>query len=261
MQQQCELRKIAENYLHTLVHEDNESLLELVGNSAAIEDPRKGRVTGSDAIMQFAHDSKTWLEYRKPRVQHVRTTATPERVCCETMLHMQSQGENISLPVGTVVSKHPETGAAEVHVYYTLWPFNHHHSVRPALFSDPNPEGEFSGIIAKYFEGLIEGNLEKVLECFEADIYFREASGLPYVHWGHAPVAEYFKGLFSRGAPMLRHDTITDDGRCVVMEFTVIAWNGVERDPAHHEAGLAVYERSEDGLMRAIRIYDDVDFA
>ena len=33
---------------------------------------------------------------------------------------------------------------------------------------------------------------------------------------------------------MLREDTVTDDGRCAVMEFTVFGWNGkVWEDPAH----------------------------
>lgn len=262
MKEQPDLKSIADGYLHTLVHESDTSLLTLLGENAAIEDPRKGRISGDNAILQFAHDTKTWLEYRKPRVQHLRTTATEHRVCCESMLHMQSQGESLSLPVGTVVSVNPDNGAAEVHVYYTLWPFNRHHSVRPALFpADSAPEAEHSGIILKYFQGLIEGDLDKVLKCFEADIYFREASGPPYVHWGHAPIAEYFKGLFGHGAPMLKDETITDDGQCVVMEFTVFGWNGVTRKPENYEAGLAVYERSRGGLMSAIRIYDDVDFA
>ena len=59
---------------------------------------------------------------------------------------------------------------------------------------------------------------------------------------------------------MIRDDTIIDDGRCAVMEFTVIGWNGGERPPAQHEAGLAVYQRSQDSLIASIRIYDDVDF-
>ena len=67
--------------------------------------------------------------------------------------------------------------------------------------------------------------------------------------------------MFHNGAPMLREDTITDDGRCAIMEFTVIGWNGKEwDDPSKYHAGLACYERSNEGLMRAIRIYDDVDF-
>ena len=39
---------------------------------------------------------------------------------------------------------------------------------------------------------------------------------------------------------MLREDTVTDDGRCAVMEFTVFGWNGkVWEDPATYHAGLA----------------------
>lgn len=261
MSKPSSINEIAKNYLHTLVHEDDESLLALVGKGAAIEDPRKGRITGDDAILQFAHDTKVWLEYRNPRVQFLRTTTTDKRVGCESMLHMKHQGESLSLPVGAVVTSNPD-GAAEIHVYHTMWPFNRFLSKRPALFApDHVPEGEHTDVILDYFDALVEGSVEKILASLEADIYFRESSGPPYVHWGHAPVAKYFEDeLFSRGAPMIKGDTITDDGKCVVMEFTVYGWNGVERDPADREAGLAVYERSKYGLISAIRIYDEVEF-
>ena len=70
----------------------------------------------------------------------------------------------------------------------------------------------------------------------------------------------YSNCLFADGAPMLRDDAVTDDGRTVFMEFSVVGWNGKERPEERWEAGLAVYERSRDGLMAAIRIYDDVEF-
>ena len=72
---------------------------------------------------------------------------------------------------------------------------------------------------------------------------------------------EYFRGLFSNCAPMLRENTITDDGRCAVMEFKVVGWNGKAREEAAtHHAGLACYERSSDGLKRCVHTYDDIDF-
>ena len=256
------LVSIAENYLSTVVNNDAKELIALVGAGGAVEDPRFGRIAGEGSLKEFVFTFQDWLKDFSPRVQHLRTTKTEKRVCSEDILHVDFGNEKWELAVGTVVCNHRDSGAAEVHVYYTNWPFNNHsHSHRPALFDKPEPDLEHTDVILKYYQCLMTGNLERLATCFEADIYFREPSGPPYVHWGINNVIEYFKGLFGKGAPMLREDTITDDGRCAIMEFTVFGWNGKEwKDPAAYHAGLACYERSNDGLMHCIRIYDDVDF-
>ncbi len=102
--------------------------------------------------------------------------------------------------------------------------------MRKNLFKAPLPDqAEFEGVILDYVRSLLSGDLEKIRQSFEADIYFREASGPPYFHWGRNAVVNYFKGLFANGAPMLRDDTVSDDGRTVFMEFSVIGWNGKPR--------------------------------
>jgi len=255
---QVELAAIAEHYLVTLIGGDGDALVKTVGAGATIDDPHCGRITGTDGVRAFSKDFNEWIEGYDARVEHVRTTGSDERVCSEAVLHLNVGDKPVQLPVATVVSSDGTT--ARIHVYYTKWPFTETHSVRAGLFAKPETNAEHTDVILRYFECLNTGDIERLMTCFEADIYFREASGPPYVHWGTAAVRNYFLGLFGKGAPMLRDDTILDDGRCVVMEFSVIGWNGIPREPDDWEAGLAVYERSEEGLMRAIRIYDDVDF-
>jgi hypothetical protein len=49
---------------------------------------------------------------------------------------------------------------------------------------------------------------------------------------------------------------VTDDGvRCAV-EYNCVRW-GIHDLPA--QAGLGVYERGADGLLAAVRAYDDVE--
>jgi hypothetical protein len=49
---------------------------------------------------------------------------------------------------------------------------------------------------------------------------------------------------------------VTDDGvRCAV-EYNVVRWGSHDLPP---QAGIAVYERSPDGLLAAARVYDDVE--
>lgn len=255
------LTTIAENYLATAVNKSAGDLAALVGREGLVADPRFGIISGEPSLKEFSHTFQNWLKNYSPRVQHLRTTATEKRVCSEDILFVDLGHEKWELAVGTVVANQESGKGVRVHVYYTNWPFKHAHSLRPALFDKPEPGPKHTGVIQRYFESLITGDLEKLATCFEADIYFREPSGPPYTHWGTHAVIEYFKGLFSNGAPMLREDTVTDDGRCAIMEFTVFGWNGkVWEDPATHHAGLACYQRSADGLMQCIRIYDDVDF-
>ena len=252
------LQYVAENYLSTLIGDGAEAFLSLVGDNAVIADPQCGRHEQARSALGLHAGFNEWLKGRELSAQHLRTTASPERVCSEDILHVRGGDETLELPVATVVSSLND--GLRIHVYYTRWPFNKRHSVFPALFPQPETDAHHSGVILKYFECLNSGNLDRLVTCFEADVYFREASGPPYVHWGTEAVRSYFMGLFRKGAPMLRDDTITDDGRCAVMEFTVVGWNGEPRDPSDWEAGLACYERSRDGLMSGIRIYDDVDF-
>jgi hypothetical protein len=47
-----------------------------------------------------------------------------------------------------------------------------------------------------------------------------------------------------------------DDGRTCALEYTIVRVRGKAVPP---QAGLAVYERGESGLLRAVRIYEDVD--
>jgi hypothetical protein len=256
-----ELTRIAEEYLTTLVHEDIQSMLNLVGTDGIVEDPRFPGNVGEAQISEFVTNFQDWISDMSPSPEHLRTTATEHRVMSEDILHIRFTGEVWEIPVATIVCKDANTGATRVHVYYTNWPFNKKHSVRKNLFSAPLPDqAEFEGAVLNYVQSLLTGDLGKIGQSFESDIYFREASGPPYVHWGRNAVVNYFKGLFANGAPMLRDDTVTDDGRTVFMEFSVVGWNGESRPEDRWEAGLAVYERSRDGLMAAIRIYDDVEF-
>lgn len=254
------LTTVAENYLSIVINEDANALLNLVGQDGIVEDPRFPGNRGESDLRDFIIKFQGFFSPMSPQVEHVRTTATDQRVISEDMLHINNNGENWELPVATVVANDPESGI-RVHVYYTNWPFNKKHTARRNLFNEPQPnQAEFEGAILNYVQSLLTGDLDKIRDSFEADIYFREPSGVPYTHWGRNSVVNYFKGLFANGAPMLRDDTVTDDGRTVVMEFSVIGWDGKPRPADRWEAGMAVYERSRDGLMCAIRIYDDVAF-
>lgn len=245
---------MSERYLELLLAGDVDGIAGLFGGEPLIEDPREGRVAGRAGVEALVASTESWLAGRDPSVQHLRTTRGERRTVSEHVLHAGA----IELPVG-VVAVPGDGGVAELHVYHTMWPFNGGHTVRPH-FVEPDPGAELRDVIAQFAKCLGSGDVDGAQRLFEADLYMREASGPPYVHWGSRDVRGYFEGLFAGGALGIQKNTVTDDGRCACMEFTVVGWGG-ERWPAErHQAGLSVYERGDAGRLRAIRIYDDVAF-
>jgi hypothetical protein len=48
---------------------------------------------------------------------------------------------------------------------------------------------------------------------------------------------------------------VTDDGTRCALEFNCVRWGGHDLPP---QAGIGIYERSQGGLLQAVRIYDDI---
>ena len=249
-----------ESYLPFLLQGDVEGLAGLFGNTEPlVNDVREGRVEGRPGLERLVESTTKWLAGKRAYVQHLRTTNGPKRSISEEILHIDLFGKKIELPVGVLALKNAAGAIIAIHVYHTLWPLKHKHTVREA-FVEPDPNAEHTGVVLSFVKNLGVGDIAGALQMFEPDLYLREASGPPFVHWGTADVASYFVGLFAPGAPMIKKYTVTDDGRCAVMEFAVVGWAGKAWPREQHQAGLAVYERGESGLLRAIRIYDDVAF-
>ena len=253
-----------ESYLPLLVAGDADGVLALFGkNEPVIEDPRAGRVTGVEGVRRFVAEATAFWAEGSTTVLHLRTTKSEVRTVSEDILSYQKEDWHngaLELPGAVVASVDADQMITALHVYFTNWPFNRRHTIRPAFVS-PEPAADHTDIVARYVEeGLMIGDVSGVLNTQDADLYFREPSGPPYVHWGRAAVGKFYEGLLGQGAAHLEPNTVTDDGRCSIMEFSVFGWNGEQWPKEKHQAGLAVYERGESGLLRAIRLYDDVEF-
>jgi hypothetical protein len=48
---------------------------------------------------------------------------------------------------------------------------------------------------------------------------------------------------------------VTDDGARCALEYNCVRWGRYDLPP---QAGIAIFERSPDGLLAAVRVYDDV---
>ena len=101
------------------------------------------------------------------------------------------------------------------------------------------------------------GDADAVVGTFAPDGYYREPIGPHLAHRGAAELRSFFTRCFSAGGGIgLQHCAVTDDGvRCAV-EFNCLRWGSHDLPP---QAGIAVYERGQDGLLAAVRVYDDIE--
>jgi len=242
-------------YFQRLLAGDVAALRAAFAGEPAVDDPMGGRVRGEDALGAFVAERRRWLAERRARVESLRTTRGPARTIWEGMLHLRLPDRAIDLPVAVVGDRGGPGRVRALRVYHSLWPLEGHHRVRPPLLP-ADPAAAFTGAVAGYQRALEAGDVDGAVAAFEPDGSFREPSGEPYVHRGHAALHAFLHEILGAGGIGLEHATITDDGTACALEFNAVRFGRRTLPP---QAGLAVYERGASGLIHAARIYDDVN--
>jgi hypothetical protein len=241
-------------YLPLLVEGRPQAFVGLFGHNPVIEDPRAGRVAGTQAVEAFATATADWLDQRDARLVAGRTTRSGARAVVESTLVLEGADGPVELPVALVGEGRGDR-LTSVRVYHSLWPLEGAHRVRPPLLPE-RVDLVLPPVVQRYQVALAAGQLSAVLELFEPDGYAREPAGGSHLHRGPEALERFYRGLFAVGGIPLEHCTATDDGTCTALEYNVVSW-GDRVLPA--QAGLACYERSPNGRLAAARIYDDVD--
>jgi hypothetical protein len=222
-----------------------------------LNDPRVGYVEGARHLRAFVSGMVVWLGERDAVVENVALTRTPSRTVEEVVLHLLADdGSRVELPVAIVSDRNPDRTLKTIRVYHSMWPLTGEHRVRsPLLPADPELHAE--GTPGDYQRALAEGNLQGIVATFEPDGYAREPSGGAYLHRGAKGLRELYAHMFANGGGIpLEHCTLTDDGVRCAIEYNCVRWGVTEIPP---QAGVAVYERGNGGLLAAARIYDDVE--
>jgi hypothetical protein len=245
----------AEHYLPYLLEGRADDLIALFAGDPAIDDPMAGRVAGQEAIRAFAGERRAWLAARDARLEAIRTTHTPARTVVEWVLHLDHEGEAVPLPMAVVGAHGGGAGLDQVRVYHSMWPLIGEHRVREAILP-ADKHIELGDVIARYQRALAEGDVEAIVSTFEPDGYFREPAGSQYVYRGTEALHDFMAKILAPGGIGLEHCTATDDGVVCAIEFNAVTFGA---EPLVPQAGVAVYERGESGLLHAARIYDDVN--
>jgi limonene-1,2-epoxide hydrolase len=219
-----------------------------------VYDPRAGEVRGHRHLRRFVRESRSFLEERQARTDTVASTVVGGRAVVELLAHLAEDGRQLAWPVA-VVAESPDDRSVVFRTYFSRWAVTGQHHVRPPILKPG--EVHPSDVVGRYQAALDAGDTEATVSAFAADGYFREPAGLNYIHRGAAELRAFFNASFGAGGGIaLQHCTVTDDGVRCALEYNCVRWGSHELAP---QAGIAVYERSPDGLLAGARVYDDIE--
>jgi hypothetical protein len=218
-----------------------------------IYDPRAGEVRGHRQVRQFVGRNLSWLASLHARAETVASTVVGARAVVELLAHLDHDGQQLAWPVA-VVAESPDDLSVVFRTYCSQWPLEEQRPVRPQIL--PPEDVRLGDVVGRYLAGLAAGDIEAVVATFAPDGYFRPPFGPRYAHRGTAELRAFYARCFSAGGGIgLQPCTVTDDGMRCALEYNCIRWGSRDLPP---QAGIGVYERSPDGQLAAVRVYDDV---
>jgi hypothetical protein len=238
-------------YLASLDGRDAHDLELAWPGHVVVYDPYRGEVRGHRQLARFVRESGAWLAGRHARVETETSMCVDRRAVVELTAHLAGGAAELAWPVA-VVAESPDDASVVFRTYCSQLPVDGRPHVRaPVLAPGDARPGD---VVGRYHAAMAAGDADAVLACFAPDGYLRGSTG--DVHRGGGELRPYVGGRLASGGIDLRPCAVTDDGvRCAV-EYTCLRWGTRELAP---QAGLAVFERTPDGLLAAVRCYDDLD--
>jgi ketosteroid isomerase-like protein len=241
-------------YFAALNSGDPRPLEDLWPGEVVVYDPRGGEIRGHRQLRRFVRQSDSLLSGRLARTAIVASTSAGGRAVVELLAYLNHDGEELAWPVA-VVAECPDDWSVVFRTYCSQWPVDGRRHLRPPILGPGRTD--LGDIVGRYQAALAAGDLDAVVSTFAPDGYVRESLGTHDTHRGTAELRSYFRACFSAGGGIdVQNCAVTDDSvRCAV-EYNCVRWGGHDLPP---QAGLAVYERDGDGLLAAVRVYDDVE--
>jgi len=239
-------------YLAALNEGDERPLETAWPGEVVIYDPLAGEVHGHRQVRQFIRHNQSWLAGVHAHAETIASTVAGGRAVTELLAHLDPDGRELSWPVA-VVAESPDDRSVIFRTYCSPWPRDERRHLRAPIL--PIDDVYLGGVVGRYHAALAAGDVEAVVSAFALDGYYRGPFG-PDVHQGPDALRSFFTRCFSAGGG-IEYDgcAVTDDGTRCAVEYNCVRWGKHELPP---QAGLAVYERGQDGLLAAVRVYDDV---
>jgi hypothetical protein len=244
---------LSEVYLSALANAEAEPLARRLGDRATVDDPIFGRKSGMPALGRYLEEVAVWLGKHSGAFEKVAFTVGSDRDVTEGTLGLTFEGRRVTVPVAVVAERRRER-EIELRLYYSTRPIRGTHAVRSPLLPQDD-EVIVPPPVAAHLEALAKGNVEGIVASFEAGGSLRDATGQTHAR-GDGALGRFYERLCGGGPgyEVLKGGR-ADDGRTCALEYTVVR---ARRQAVTPQAGLAVYERGESGLLRNLRVYDDV---
>jgi hypothetical protein len=226
-----------------------------LGERATVVDPLFGQATGMAEVGARLAAIAQWLTSHDASFERFSFVAGSDRDVTEGALTLTVHGERVRVPVAVVGEKRRER-EVEIRAYYAT------KKLRtapvppraPVVGDDPLA---LPPPVAAHLEALGKGDLDAVVACFELGGTVRGPDGETHAKLdGGGPLRAHYARLLADGGIGVRKHGLADDGSTSVLEYTVVRSRGKEGPP---QPALAVYERGESGLLRTVRVYDDIE--
>jgi hypothetical protein len=248
---------LSDVYLPALVSSQADQLLRRLGDRATVDDPIFGRTSGMPALARYLEEQAAWLAKRQGAFDKVAFVTGSDRDVTEGTLSLTFEGRRVTVPVAVVAERRPER-EIEIRLYYSTKPIKGTHAVRSPLLPKDD-EVAVPPPVAAQLGALARADIGAIVAAFENGAALRDAGGSSYEKTdGGGPLREYYERLFTvdGGGIEVLKGARADDGSLCALEYTVVRVLGKTVAP---QAGLAVYERGASGLLRAVRVYEDID--
>ena len=241
-------------YFAALNEGDTHALETVWPGEVVIYDPRAGEVRGHKQVRRFIGHNLSWLAGLHASTETVASTYAGGRAVVELLARVDHDGEELAWPVA-VVAESPDDLSVVFRTYCSQWPVDERRHVRPPILKPGHTQP--GDVVGRYQAALAAGDADAVVSTFAPDGYFRGPFGPHDAYRGTAALRTFFTRCFSAGGGIgLEHCAVTDDGVHCALEYNCVHWGSHDLPP---QAGIGVYERGPDGLLAAVRVYDDVE--
>ncbi len=242
------------------------------GVPSAIDAPY-GRFEGLKGVRAFAEGFLPRFNARKAELVPVIQTVANGRVCLEAQINFEVEGEIEQVPMFIVADFRTPKTLDEIRLYCHFSFVPDLQAYRKPMFRSAYLEvgdpGLLTGAVRVYYEALHHApavDVDRILDSMGEGCVFGG-----YEPWGSAASPEAtreglrrtYEGMASYipRCVGMRFETIIDDGRTCVIEWQhIVSRAGQEERSRVAMAGIAAYERGDDGKLCSIRISDYANF-
>ena len=245
---------LSEVYFPALVSLQASQLAQGLGDRATVDDAMFGHFTGMPGVGEGLEEMAKWLSTHDPAFERFGFVMGSDRDVTEGSLSITIEGHRLRIAVAVVAERRREREVALRSFYATSRMGPRTAPKRAPLTVDdqivlPPP-------VAAHLDALARGDVDAVVASFEHGGTVRGADGETRAKLdGGGPLREYYARLLDGGGMEVVKSARADDGSTCALEYNVVRLPG---RPTVPEPGLAIYERGESGLLRTVRIYDDI---